>query len=147
MAVTESPHTGPDNVAHDYCIALYDAMKERANKGVFTGSITEVYKTLGISNQYYSKCTRALVEIGSVEHIQRGHHKRPTVYKLIHRPTKAQLAEYDFLTPRTRRARVSEEELLTRLQTLERRVQNVDIVAALTNLEQRIAALEKGDGR
>jgi hypothetical protein len=147
MAVTESPHTGPENMAHGYCIALYDAMKARAVKGVFTGSFTEVYKTLGISNQYYSKCTKALVDIGSVEHIQRGHHKRPTIYKLIHRPTKAQLDEYDFLTPRTRRARVSEEELLQRLQKLERSVGGVDIVAALTNLEQRIVALEKGDGR
>lgn len=147
MGVTESPHTEPENAAHGYCIALYDALKERAVKGTFTGSITEVYKTLGISNQYYAKITRALVEVGAVEHIQRGHHKRPTVYRLIHRPTKAQLAEYDFLTPATRRARVSEEEFLRRLNELERRVSNVDIVAALTNLEQRIVALEKANGR
>jgi len=146
VAGTESPHTATDsdeNVVHEYCIALYDALKKRAAGNTFTGSITEVYKTLSISNQYYSKLTHALIEVGSVEHVQRGHHKRPTIYKLIHRPTKAQLAEYDFLTPQTRRARVSEQELLTRLQVLERRVQNVDIVAALTNLEQRIVALEK----
>jgi len=143
LTEVDSPHTEPENAAHGYCIALYDALKKRAKNGTFTGSATEVYNTLGISNQYYSKCFKALVEVGAVEYIQRGHHKRPTIYKLIHRPTAAQLAEYDFLTPASRRAKVSEEEMLRRLIELERRVQNVDIVAAFTNLEARIVALEK----
>jgi len=148
---TESPHTtatdSDENVAHDYCIALYDAMKKRAVKNEFTGSITEVYKTLGISNQYYSKLTRALIETGSVEHIQRGHHRRPSIYRLIHRPTKAQLSSYDILTPAHKRIKVTEDEMLSRIERLERSVRNVDIIAALQNLEGRIKALESQGGR
>jgi hypothetical protein len=135
-----------ENVAHDYCIALYDALKKRAVKNEFTGSITEVYKTLGISNQYYTKLTKALVEIGSVERLQRGHHKQPSIYRLIHRPTKAQLGAYDILIPDTKRSQISDKEILTRLEKLERSVRNVDIVAALQNLEGRIVALEKQGG-
>ena len=132
-----------ENVAHDYCIALYDAMKERSSKNQFTGSITEVYKTLGISNQYYSRLINGLIETGSVEYLQRGHHKRPSIYRLIHRPTKLQLSEYDFLTPKRSRKPVSERDILKRVETLEGRVKNVDIIAALQNLEGRIVALEK----
>jgi hypothetical protein len=147
---TESPHTPAtenDNVAHEYCIALYDALKKRAVKNEFTGSITEVYKTLGISNQYYSKITQMLVETGSVEHVQRGHHKRPSIYRLLHKPTKAQLEAYDTLMRGNRkRGRVSEKEILTRIEKLERSVRNVDIIAALQNLEGRIQALEKQGG-
>jgi hypothetical protein len=143
VTATESPHSEAANPAHEYCIALYDALKERATDDQFIGSITEVYKTLGISNQYYSRLLHGLIESGSVEYLQRGHHKRPTIYRLIHRPTKAELGSLDLLTPRTRRARVSEPDILRRLELLERRVRNVDIVAALQNLEKRIVALEK----
>lgn len=143
VTATESPHNATENVAHNYCIALYDALKKKSVKDTFTGSITEVYKTLGISNQYYSASIRGLVECGSIEYVQRGHHKRPTIFRLIHRPTKAQLKEIDFLTPKTRRARVSEEQLIERLEALERSVRQIDVVAALQNLEKRIIALEK----
>lgn len=147
MATTESPHTTAsgeqENVVHDYCIQMYDAMKKASTKGQFIGSTTKVYKTLGISNQYYSQILRALVETGSVEHVQRGHHKRPTIYNIIHRPTKAQLEDIDFLTPRTKRAKVSEDEILKRLDELERRVGKVDVVPALTNLDDRLKAIEK----
>ena len=143
MTATDSPHTADGNVAHDYCLALYDALKERAAKDTFTGSITEVYKTLGISNQYYSQCINALQECGSVEYVQRGHHKQPSIFKLIHRPSRAQLEELSYLTPRTKRAKVSDDKLVQRLESLERSVRNVDVVAALQNLEKRIVALEK----
>lgn len=146
VASTESPHTGtddPENVVYGYCIALYDALKKEASDGQFVGSVTEVYKALGISNQHYSVILRALVETGSLEHIQRGHHMRPTIYRLIHRPTKTQLREFDFLTPRTRRARVSEAALLKRVEELERRVGKVDVIPALQNLESRLKAIEK----
>ena len=142
-----SPHkTTPgesENVVHDYPLQMFDALKARAENGTYTGSVTEVYKTLGISNQYYTQILRALVESGSVEHVQRGHHKRPSIYKLIKKPTKKQLATLDFLTPKTRRATVGDSEILNRLNELERRVGKVDVIAALTNLEKRITALEK----
>lgn len=146
MTATESPHTGqdePENVVHGYCIALYDALEKKASDGQFVGSVTEVYKTLGISNQHYSKILRGLVETGSLEHIQRGHHQRPTIYRLIHRPTTEQLREFDFLTPRTRRARVSDTALLQRLETVERRVGQVEVIPALHNLDKRLKAIEK----
>lgn len=146
MGTTESPHTATtndENVVHGYCIALYDAMNERSSENQFTGSITEVYKTLGISNQYYSRLIRALIETGSVEHIQRGHHMRPSIFRMIQRPTKLQLKEIDILTPASKRRKPKEKEILTRIETLEGRVKNVDIVAALQNLEGRIIALEK----
>ena len=146
MGATESPHPATledESVVHDYCIALFDALKKRAVKNEFTGSITEVYKTLGISNQYYTKITKALVETGSVEHVQRGHHKQPSIYRLIHRPTKLQLGEFDFLTSTRKRGRVSEAEILQRLERIERSIRNVDMIAALQNLETRIAFLEK----
>jgi hypothetical protein len=143
VTATESPHTEPENVAHGYCIALYDALEERAEDGTFTGSITEVYKTLGISNQYYSRLVHALVEVGSVEHVQRGHHRRPSIYKLLERPTSEQLTALDSLTLRTKRAKVSDSDLHQRIANLERSVSNVNIVAALTNLERRLSALEK----
>lgn len=146
MPSNESPHTtasGEENVVHDYCIQMYDAMKKASAKDQFVGSITDVYKTLGISNQYYTQILRALVETGSVEHVQRGHHKRPSIYQLIHRPTKAQLAEFDFLTPRSRRVKVTEDDLLKRIEELERRVGKVEVIPALTNLEGRLSALEK----
>lgn len=144
MPGSKSPHTTDgENVVHDYCIQMYEAMKKASAKDQFVGSITDVYKTLGISNQYYAQILRALVETGSVEHVQRGHHKRPTIYRLIHRPTKAQLAEFDFLTPRSRRAKVTEDELLKRIEELERRVGKVEVIPALTNLEGRLKALEK----
>ena len=143
MAVTESPHTEPDNTAHGYCIALYDALKKKASGDTFTGKVTEVYQTLGISNQYYSRIIRGLLETGSIEHVQRGHHRRPTIYKLIKRPTIEELEQLDFLTPSTRRAKVTDKEILTRLANLERSTQGIDVIAAFTNLEARIKALEK----
>lgn len=144
MPPKDSPHTTTeDNVVHDYCIQMYDAMKKAAAKDQFIGSITSVYNTLGISNQYYTQILRALTETGSVEHVQRGHHKRPTIYRLIHRPTKSQLSEFDFLTPRSKRDKVTEDELLKRIEVLERRVGKVEVVPALTNLEGRLQALEK----
>lgn len=143
MAVTESPHTEPDNAAHGYCIALYDALTKKASGDTFTGKVTEVYQTLGISNQYYSRIIRGLLETGSIEHVQRGHHKRPTIYKLIKRPTIEELEQLDFLTPHTRRDKVTDKEILTRLANLERSTQGIDVIAAFTNLEARIKALEK----
>lgn len=142
----DSPHTTAsgesENVVHDYCIQMWDAMKKASTKDQYVGSITQVYKTLGISNQYYSQILRALVETGSVEHVQRGHHKRPSIYRLIHRPTKAQLSEHDFLTPRSKRDKVSEDEILKRIEELERRVGKIEVVPALTNIEGRLRALE-----
>ena len=143
MAVSESPHIEPVSTAHGYCIALYDALSAKADGDTFTGKVTEVYQTLGISNQYYSRIIRALVEVGSIEHVQRGHHKRPTIYRLIDRPTREQLEQYDFLTPGTKRKRVTDKELLQRLEKLERSTQGIDVIAAFTNLEARIKALEK----
>lgn len=143
MGTTESPHTEPVSTAHGYCIALYDALEQKADGDTFTGKVTEVYQTLGISNQYYSRILQALVEVGSVEYVQRGHHKRPTIYRLIERPTREKLEQYDFLTPYRKRATVSDKELLQRLETLERSTQGIDVIAAFTNLEARIKALEK----
>jgi hypothetical protein len=122
---------------------MYDALKERAEDDTFTGSVVEVYRTLGISNQYYKQILQGLVESGAIEHVQRGHHKRPTIYKILKKPTKTELAKIDFLTPKTRRAKVDDSEILRRLNELERRVGKVDVIAALTNLEKRITALEK----
>lgn len=148
MAADSSPHTAgaeeQRNPAYDICIAMYDGMKKRAEGDMFIGPVTEVWKTLGVSNQYYSRVMQALIETGSVERIQRGHHSQPSIFRLIARPTLVSLENLELLTPRSRRGSVTNASLIKRIEDLERRVQKVDVVAALHNLEQRIVALEKG---
>lgn len=114
------------------------------NVRVWEGSLTELYRGMGIGQSYYSRIMNSLKSMGCVTMTQRGSRKTSSILVLHHEPDRAEWEAHHArpdLTGRMEGATLSD-----RVFNLEQRIGGVNIVDALRNLENRLQALEKAEG-
>lgn len=123
-----------------HAIAVYDRMEEvsveRNGMRIFTGSLAEVIKELGISMTYYSRIFRLLYDHGYCALGDRGGRAKPSTVLLLRRP------ERDELLALTTDGTDDMVSLVTRLEALESSIGGIHVVGALKELERRIQRLE-----
>ena len=136
-----------------HCEALYKALEERAtiqytesegNVLVFSGAISVVFRSTGISQSYYGPIFQTLEDVGAILKIQRGAAGVDTVIVLRGLPEvwPEDLGwrgkNSDPLTEDSRYARI-----LVQLQEIEQgNINGISILTALIELEERVVALE-----
>jgi len=125
-----------------HALDFYKLLTQRAvsEDGVleFRGSIVEAFRSLGISQSYYSPITRGLYDSGAMSMKQRGARGTVSIIVLHEQPTAATWIK-SRLTTRSKPATLSEQQLEDILQQLG----GINIVEALANHEARIKALEQ----
>ena len=127
-----------------HALNLYESLQAKAvvkdDELVFSGSLVEMFRSLKISQGYYSDVTRGLYTLGCMQMKQRGARSSPSIIVLHNPPTVeawAALADSD-LTTRPSGATMLEKQL----ENLERRMGGMDIVEAFADHEARIVQLE-----
>lgn len=124
-------------------LKLYNQLAADAEGDMFEGSMAGVYKKTHMSQSHYSKLFGILIETGCIELVRRGRGPAPSQIRLRHAPTeKAVRNSYQAgrLTKRESPARVMLEQ---RVSIMEGRLSDIDLVEALSNIERRLAALER----
>jgi hypothetical protein len=116
---------------------LYSRLEEQSNDGIFTGSVVSVFKSLEVSQAYYSKLYDLLYDSGCVERIQRGSSHTPSVLRLIRAPDAD-----DFRVQPLTNTKSSATLLEQRVTSIEGRLPNVDLASTITDFETRISDLE-----
>jgi hypothetical protein len=125
-------------------------MEERANKGVYVGSITKLFDELRLPQAYYSRITQQLKKLGYAEQIERGAPGRPSVWKLWHRPDPdtwklLYVRRGEGLTPPPGRDTLTS--VSNRVEALEKRLGGLNVVTAIAELSKEIQkAQERIDG-
>jgi len=125
--------------------ALYDLAKEEEHDGitllVFRGKTTEVFRSLGISQQYYSPVFKQLEQLGSIVKVQRGTKGQDSVIAIRDRPTLEAWREIRGsrdLTPKVDLA------ILTgRVNEITKQMGGVNLVEAFSAVETRLNQLTK----
>lgn len=133
------------NVTFTYACKLYDELAKDATVGegeydVFTGSRVGVFRSLNISQTYYTPIYSALEETGCLELLERGRAGFPSVMALYHPPDED---EFTVAFKRNLTKTRSPSILDQRVSNLEGRLGETDLSSVLVNFEQRIAALER----
>ena len=128
-----------------HALNLYKALEAKAvvkdDELIFSGSLVEMFRSLKISQGYYSDVTRGLYTLDCMQMKQRGARNSPSVIVLHHLPTVEDweaLADSD-LTTRPSGATMLEK----RVENLERQTGGMHIVEAFADHEARIVLLEK----
>lgn len=78
-----------------YSTELYEALEKAAKDNMFEGSTVEVFRSLKISQTYYSILFRVLTELGCIEQIRRGNRHSPSLIALRGAPNREQV-EYAY---------------------------------------------------
>jgi hypothetical protein len=129
--------------------ALYRAMDEAATTEtldgigecrVFRGSLVRVYRSLDISQAYYSEVRRGLIESDCIVILRRGSKHSESVVLLEKEPDESSLVTYESLglTDGPTAAIVYRE-----LKDLRRLIGSISIPDALVNIERRLQELEQ----
>ena len=123
-----------------HTLALYEKMVSESNNGEWTGSLVGVFRSLGISQSYYSPIYKALKEIGSIEvvHSGRGGGARSRVK--LHKPPTLDEFTAIYKSPLTSNTRY--DTLERRIETLEGRMPDIDLASYIVSLEERLQTLE-----
>lgn len=126
---------------YEHAVDLYKEMEKTAKNGLYTGTKTGAYRAVGISQTYYTPLFRALEEMGSisVEYVG-GRGKRVHIH-LNKRPDAAEFAEawrLESLTKGKSRATLESD-----VEAIRRRLPDIDIGAALLNIEGRLKYVEE----
>ena len=130
---------GPMGV--EYAVALYAELLNRATKpgedseiGIFEGSKVTAFRSLGISQTYYSILFSSLRDVGSIEDLRRGSKHQPSIVRLHGWPNRDELAKL-YRSHLTRR---------TSADTMHERV--TELEAVITQFGERIERLEALSG-
>lgn len=135
-----------------HCETVYNALKDRATlkptpegtqELVFTGAVSEVYQSLGISQTYYGPIFDTLEDLGAILRIQRGGRGIDTVLVVRELPMiwpeglgwKGRNSKP--LTDDTRYATI-----LLDVQRLQDSIGNLNVLDAMMDFETRLAKLE-----
>lgn len=117
-----------------------DGIKTR----IFRGGLVEVFRTLRISQSYYSKSVDSLKALGCLTLIRRGARSSPSVVALHHAPDEIEWMlrrDVGDLTGSPEGAK-----LLQRLSDVEKLLGGINVVSALRDVEDRLKALERKTG-
>src|SRR5215831_10730446 len=81
----------------DHIVAVYKAMYEDSHEEedhrAYTGKLSQLVETLGISGTYYSRIFRALYEGGYAVLLDRGGRNKPSTVALLREPTRSELLD------------------------------------------------------
>jgi len=138
----------------EHCAALYVALDKHAivdtadkNRKVFTGSRVEVFRSLHVSQAYYTQLYSVLEEMGCAQLLYTGRAGQPSVMALHHAP---ELEVFRAAYKRRLTNRGAPSTLEARVDLLEGRLKGIDLGSTLVNFEERLAQIElqlrKADG-
>jgi hypothetical protein len=137
------------SILFDYTCKYYDLLKEEARlesiRGakvlVFRGSVVRIFRGMSVSQSYYSKIRKSLVDMGCVSVLRQGTRATDSVLVLHRAPTAEDWENIsdDALTPQLDLAIISQ-----RLDDLTKLMGGgIDIGAALANHEVRLEEVER----
>lgn len=129
---------------YEHCLALYealdkDAIIDKEGRKLFTGSRVEVFRSLSVSQAYYTQLYSVLEEMGCAELLYTGRAGQPSVMALYHPPA---LDDFRAAYKRGLTKPDSKSTLQARVEQLEGRLSGIDLASTLVNFEQRLAAIE-----
>ena len=138
----------------EHCAALYAELDKHAivdtadkNRKVFTGSRVEVFRSLHVSQAYYTQLYSVLTEMGCAELLYTGRAGQPSVMALYHPP---ELEVFRAAYKRRLTNRDAPSTLEARVDQVERSLKGIDLAGTLVNFEERISQIElqqrKADG-
>ena len=138
----------------DHCESVYNALAERStpqhvesvgdNVLVFTGAVSPIYRSLGISQTYYGPIFKTLEDVGSLVKVQRGTRSVDTIIALRGLP---EVWPEDLGWKGSRSEPLTEDsryaKILREVQEIQQgSINGMNILTALVELEQRVVALE-----
>lgn len=127
--------------------SLYQELEKSAKhekiKGVkvnaFRGSITQIYRDLGLSYTYYGDIRNALERSGCIAVLQRGTSTQESIIVLHHAPDRAawQEASEDLTAP------LEDAMLQQQIGDIKSQLGGINIVEAFTDVERRLEQLDE----
>src|SRR4051794_28548857 len=133
------------SVVFKHAVALYDLLCQSAKEDedtellTFRGSITEVWRSLGVSQAYYSQVRRFLLESECISIVQQGARNTDSII-VLHRQPQAdewEVAQSD-LTERVTIATLHQE-----VRNLKRLLGGIHLPDLVIDLDKRIRELER----
>lgn len=123
--------------------ALYDASELESLDGVETriyrGKVTDLYKSLSISQTHYSNIRSALIDLGCMVMVRQGARDFDTVIALYRKPEK-EVFEARQKNPLTRRVEAAS--MIPRIEALEKSIGGIDTKKALIEIQRQINAMQ-----
>jgi hypothetical protein len=131
------------NKLFEHTLAVYDALAERAldrdGKLTFEGSKVEAYRSVNLSQSYYTSIFDALTEMGCIEQVQRGFARTPSVIVLHKRPV---LSEFEGMYRGVLTKPTKLDTLRQQIENLERRLPSIDLDGYILSFDQRLSEIE-----
>lgn len=133
-----------------HCTTLYEALEavsvDKEADGqtvkVFAGKVTEVFKTTGIAQTYYSPTLRTLERSGALLKIQRGGRNADTVYVLKGLPEVWDAEGWKGEGTRDLTSHRKYDRLAAEVRDINNLLGGMNVPSALTEIEQRLVAIE-----
>lgn len=134
-----------------HCITLYQALDDRAKihelqngekARVFAGNYTEVFHATGLSRTYYTSTRRALEKHDAILILQRGARSTDTVIVLKGLPETWDVEGWNDGSGKVLTNARDYATLCSDVDTLRESLGGINVVAALTEFEKRVKALE-----
>lgn len=127
----------------DHIVATYDELAKHAldkdGKLTFEGSKVEAYRSVNLSQSYYTPIFDALTEMGCIEQVQRGFARTPSVIVLHKRPV---LSEFEGMYRGGLTKPTKLDTLRQQIENLDRRLPSIDLNGYIISLDQRLSELE-----
>lgn len=107
---------------------------------VYRGATTKLFRSMGISQSYYSKIIGSLKDLGCITLIKRGARGVDSIVALHHEPSEMEflIRTASPLTNSPQAARLSE-----RVADVEKQLGGLIVVDAVKNLDERLKKLER----
>lgn len=127
----------------DHIVATYDELAKHAldkdGKLTFEGSKVEAYRSVNLSQSYYTPIFDALTEMGCIEQVQRGFARTPSVIVLHKRPV---LSEFEGMYRGVLTKPTKLDTLRQQIENLDRRLPSIDLNGYILSLDQRLSDIE-----
>jgi len=131
-----------------HCERVYEALQEKATGDIFEGSKVEVFRSVGISQGYYSEVFDILTELGCIEQTRRGTSGQTSMIALHHPP---ELEEFRQMYRNSLTKRSPLDSIRQQVDDLRKGMPQVDVDSfiisvdgRLSDLESRVSDLEQG---
>jgi len=129
-------------------VAFYNALRKEAKREsmgnghtawVYRGKVVTTFHKTGISQSYYTRIRRTLIDSGCIKQLQQGSRNTPTVLLLLKRPVESQLTIDNINLTEVPSAAI----MAQSIKDLQDRIGSLKVVDALSNFEIRIREVER----
>jgi hypothetical protein len=136
------------SVLFEHTARYYQNLKEEANTEslhgvkvlVFRGSVVRVFRGLGVSQSYYSKIRKSLIEMGCLTVLQQGGRSTDSVVVLHRDPT---AEDWENLSDGALTSNLDVAILGQRLNDVTELIGGINVKSAIADLALRIEGLER----